>query len=248
MQRSFLYSLFLHIILILALLIQFQGFQKTKKLNHQKFSARIVSKQKNESSANKSLFSQTKEAKQPIISKKAEEVKQLKEGKIEKVKEKKAKVEKEKPKETKMEKKETKKSVKPIVDKMKKEKKKAVKDKKDIFSKLLDHKTNDVESISEKIADLTDSDAATIREQISRYWIKTPCPNNISVELQIVINSSCHIINRNIDMRQYTYSSQIMACANSAFRATQQCEKLDLEAKKCQELSNKVIVLHFTTD
>lgn len=261
MQRGFLYSLFLHIILILGFLVKFQFFEKTKKVNYQRFSINVVMKQKDNSKANDVAISQKKEIKQPI--EKAEKTEQPKENKIERVKEENLKVEKEKPKEIKkveeqkskieepkkkeVEAKETKKNIKPIIDNTKKEKKKVnVKKENDVFSKLLSQK--DVESFNAQMANLADSDLAIIKEQIAQHWIKTPCPNHVKIELEIVINSSCHIISRNIDMKKYVNSSQTMACANSAFRATQQCDKLDLEVKKCQELNGKIILLNFHLD
>ena len=264
MPRYFLYSLFLHISLLLVLLVQFQPFEKTKKVNYRKFSVNIATKRNNDK---KTLPVQTEEIKRPLAPQKVEKKESPKENKteIETTEKQKLKAEKEKPQKTKVEKKETKKSTQPIINKTKKEKKKEIKKsaqwtkakkerkkeyikhkkQKDIFSKLIDHKTDNVKDINVKVANLVDDDLAIIKEQISRYWIKTPCPDNIKVELEIVVNSNCDIIGRNINMQKYAYSPQVMACANSAFRATQQCEKLNLEIKKCQELNGKIILLSF---
>ncbi len=259
MQRSFLYSLLLHIVIILGLLINFQNLKKTKKLSYQKFAINIAVKQKNSTKDQKTAAPQIKEVKQPTTSQKSENVEVSKEKKIEKVEEKKLEAERLKQKKEsdakKTQKTETKKEVKksaePITKRIKKEKKFPTpvkgKKQKDIFSKLFDHKGNDSENIGKKVAHLADHDIAIIREQISRYWIKTPCPDDVNIELEIVVNSGCDIISRNIDIQKYACSPQIMACANSAFRATQQCKKLDLDAKKCQKLNNKLIILNFNT-
>ena len=245
MPKYFLYSLILHVSLLLILLVQFQLFERTKKINYRKFSVNIATKHNNDK---KTLPFQKEEIKQPLASKKVEEKGQPEENKIKIIKEQKLKAEKEKPQKKKIEKKEIKKSAQPTIDKTKKEKKKErikYKKQEDVFSKLLDHKTDGVKDVNVKVANLVDDDLAIIKEQISRYWIKTPCPDNIKVELEIVINSSCDVISRNINMQKYTYSPQVMACANSAFRAIQQCEKLNLEVKKCQELNGKAILLSF---
>lgn len=120
----------------------------------------------------------------------------------------------------------------------------------DVFSQLLgDVKESPMQEMLQ-VADLSDDDIAIIRGQISRNWIQTPCIgiNGMELKLEILVNANCEVTSAKIqDMQKRTYSEEGIACANSALRAAQQVEKLDLKLEKCKEINNELIVLNFTT-
>jgi outer membrane biosynthesis protein TonB len=120
----------------------------------------------------------------------------------------------------------------------------------DVFSQLLgDVKESPMQEMLQ-VADLSDDDIAIIRGQISRNWIQTPCIgiNGMELKLEILVNANCEVTSAKIqDMQKRTYSEEGIACANSALRAAQQVEKLDLKLEKCKEINNELIVLNFPT-
>ena len=120
----------------------------------------------------------------------------------------------------------------------------------DVFSQLLgDAKENPMQEMLQ-VADLSDDDIAIIRGQISRNWIQTPCIgiNGMELKLEILVNANCEVTSAKIqDVQKRTNSEEGIACANSALRAAQQVEKLDLKLEKCKEINNELIVLNFIT-
>jgi hypothetical protein len=232
-EKSLLYSLLFHILLLSMLLVNFKILKKPKKLNHQSFSVSIGTKQKPiqkdmmsiKEGVPKKIIPKPEPKKKEVV-KKEEVIKEkeiLKKKKIEKVEEKKVPIKKLAPK------KHAQKNAEPKKDK-------------DIFTKSLQ------ESGNEKIANLAENEMSSIKKQLAQHWIKTPCIDDMVVELELVINSNCLILSRKIDMVKYMHSSRAIACANSALRAAQKFEKLNLPLNKCKEIHGELMLLKFSAN
>lgn len=117
----------------------------------------------------------------------------------------------------------------------------------DVFAQSLGEISDNATSFTAKIANLVDDDLAIIKNQVSRNWIKSACigAENTEIVLEMRINNNCDIIATNIDMAKYIQSQETLACANSALRAAQQIEKLELKTEKCKEIGSELIVLRF---
>ena len=64
------------------------------------------------------------------------------------------------------------------------------------------------------------------------------------VEVEIMIDANCNIINRSLN-NSYTSSSQLRACAESALKSTQKVYKLELDSKICKKHSQELMNIIF---
>ena len=126
---------------------------------------------------------------------------------------------------------------------IKKKKIEKQKPKEDIFLKLVGDGTSSTHlNIAE--ANLNENDDRKIQEQLQKHWNKIPCLSNMLIEVEIMIDSNCNLINRSLK-NNYTSSSQLRACAESALKATQKVDKLELDPKSCKKYSQELMVMDF---
>lgn len=270
MHKGYLLSILFHLTVFLLLVMNVNLLKKTKKISYQKFSIHIGPIKKDlpkPPQLEKDITKITQIAPEitikldptNIADSKQNEIKEKKDTVIEKQNEIKEKVKEIPPKEIKkIEKKEApkdnaqknlqkiskkstpnKKKSPPSTKKKKVEKQKP---KEDIFSKLVGN-TPPV-NLNTKSATLDENDLLKIQEQLKKHWNTTPCSNDMSVVVKIMIDANCNIINRSLN-NSYTSSSQLRACAESALKATQKVDKFELDPKSCKKYSQEFMVIDF---
>ena len=270
MHKGYLLSILFHLTVFLLLVVNVNLLKKPKKINYQKFSIHIGPIKKEPPKApllEKDVTKITPIAPETIkkldtrstADVKQNENKDKKDIVIEKQNEIKEKVKEIPPKEIKkVEKKEvpkdnTQKEPQKISEKStsnkkkltplsKKKKVKKQKPKEDIFSKLIGDGASS--HLNTKEANLNEKDYQKIKEQLQKHWNKTPCLNDILIEVEIMIDSNCNLINRSLK-NNYLSSSQLRACAESALKATQKVDKLELELKSCKKHSHQLMNIKF---
>jgi hypothetical protein len=112
----------------------------------------------------------------------------------------------------------------------------------DIFSKLVND-SNPV-NLNNTSAVLDENDDLKIKEQLQRHWNQTPCLDNMVIEVEIMIDGNCNIIYRSLKNTSIS-SAQLRACAESALKATQKVDKLELDVKSCKKYNQELMNINF---
>lgn len=270
MQKGYILSILFHLIVFLLLVVNVNLLKKLKKISYQKFSIHIgpikkdlpktpplekevtkitpiapeTIKKLDTTSTADAKQTENKDKKDIVIEKQKEikeKVKEIPPKEIKKIEKKEVPKDNTQKKPQKISKKSTpnKKKLSPSTKKKKVEKQKP---KEDIFSKLVGN-TPPV-NLNTKEANLNENDYRKIQEQLQKHWNKTPCLSDMLIEVEIMIDSNCNLINRSLK-NTYPSSSQLRACAESALKATQKVDKLELELKSCKKHSHQLMNIKF---
>ena len=270
MQKGYILSILFHLIVFLLLVVNVNLLKKPKKISYQKFSIHIgpikkdlpktpplekevtkitpiapeTIKKLDTTSTADAKQTENKDKKDIVIEKQKEikeKVKEIPPKEIKKIEKKEVPKDNTQKKPQKISKKSTpnKKKLSPSTKKKKVEKQKP---KEDIFSKLVAN-TPPV-NLNTKAATLDENDLLKIKEQLKKHWNTTPCSSDMLVVVKIMIDANCNVINRSLN-NSYTSSSQLRACAESALKATQKVDKLELDPKSCKKYSQELMVMDF---
>jgi outer membrane biosynthesis protein TonB len=269
MHKGYILSILFHITVFLLLALNVNLLKNPKKISYQKFSIHIgpikkappespqlekevtkttpiaaeIVKKLDKTSATNTKQPENKNKKDTVIEKEIKEkVKEISPKEIKKITKKEVPKDNTQKKPKKISKKSTsnKKKLSPPIKKKKIEKQKP---KEDIFSKLVGDGTSSTH-LNTTEANLNENDDRKIREQLQKHWNKTPCLSNMLIEVEIMMDSNCNLINRSLK-NNYTSSSQLRACAESALKATQKVDKLALELKSCKKHSHQLMNIKF---
>lgn len=272
MSRGYLISIVLHVTIFLLVIINVNFLKKEKKMNYQKFSIHIGPIKKHPSKE-KLLEKKDQKTKKvaPDITEKIEmtDIKDLKQKQdkrdivIKKYNKIKEKIKKTSLKEKKQANKREgqKRSVKnlqqekskKIVKKnannkeklsspIKKKKIEKQKTKEDFFLKKVEN-TSSV-NLGNKTPSLNENNYSKIQEQLQKHWNKTPCLSDMLIEVGIIIDANCNIIHKSLK-NNYSSSLQLKACAESALKAIQKVERLELSFKTCKKYSQELMEITF---
>ena len=270
MHKGYLLSILFHLTVFLLLVMNVNLLEKPKKISYQKFSIHIgpikkdppkspqlekditkitqiapeITKKLDTTNITDSKQNEIKEKKDIVIEKQneiKEKVKEIPPKEIKKIEKKEVPKGNTQKKPQKISKKSTpnKKKSPPSTKKKKVEKQKP---KEDIFSKLVGNNTP--VNLNTKAANLNENDRLKITEQLQKHWNITPCLSDMPIDVEIMIDSNCNIINRSLK-KNYTSSSQLRACAESALKATQKVDKLELDPKSCKKYSQELMDINF---
>ena len=113
---------------------------------------------------------------------------------------------------------------------------------KDIFSNVADN--SEPVNLNNTSAVLDENDLSKIQEQLKKHWNSTPCLDDMPIEIEIIIDGNCNIINRTLK-NAYASSAQLRACAESALKSTQKIDKLELESESCKKYNQEIMKINF---
>ena len=113
---------------------------------------------------------------------------------------------------------------------------------KDIFSNVADN--SEPINLNNTSAVLDENDLSKIQEQLKKHWNSTPCLDGMQTEVEIILDGNCNIIYRSLKNTS-TSSAQLRACAESALKATQKTDKIDLDDKSCKKYNQELMKITF---
>ena len=112
----------------------------------------------------------------------------------------------------------------------------------DIFSKLVDN--SEPINLNNTSAVLDENDLSKIQEQLKKHWNSTPCLDGMQTEVEIILDGNCNIIYRSLKNTSMS-SAQLRACAESALKATQKTDKIELDDKSCKKYNQELMKIIF---
>jgi len=270
MHKGYLLSILFHLTVFLLLVMNVNLLKKPKKISYQKFSIHIgpikkdlpktpqlekdvtkitpiapeATKKLDPINIADSKQNENKDKKNIVIEKQnviKEKMREIPPKEIKKIEKKEVPKDNAQKKPQKIEKKSTT-NKKKLPPSTKQKKVKKQKPKEDIFSKLVGNAPS--ANLNTKAANLNENDRLKIKEQLQKHWNNTPCLSDMLVEVEIMIDANCNIINRSLN-NSYTSSSQLRACAESALKSTQKVDKLELDSKICKKHSQELMNIIF---
>ena len=278
MHKGYLLSILFHLTVFLLLVMNVNLLKKPKKISYQKFSIHIgpikkdppkppqlekditkitqiapeITKKLDTTNITDSKQNEIKEKKDIVIEKQneiKEKVKEITPKEIKKIEKKEVPKDNTQKKPQKISKKSTT-NKKKLPPSTKKKKVKKQKPNEDIFSKLVGN-TPPV-NLNIKAATLDENDLLKIKAQLKKHWNTTPCSNDMSVVVEIMIDANCNIIYVKPTNIKSGYQStniksgyQYKVCLESCLNAINKSSRLNLEKKSCKKYAHEAIHLVF---